>query len=176
LNIDTDSLGLATTESIPIVGQSRLEQMENIFFPIVIPQKIDQFKAEWQNWLVLSNTIEEEKTPGKLKPEFLSQKCEMIALSPKNYMASCLLSNTTKTAMKGIPKWQEVTMENFRETLYDDTRQNVVEVRSLRLNKDRQMTRTTLLKRGLSSIHVKLRVNEDRIDCSPLQYPDGSYV
>jgi len=169
-------LGLATTESIPINGQTRLEQMENIFLPIVIPEKRAQFISEWQNWLVLSNTIEEEKTPGKLKPEFISQKCEMIALSPKNYMASCLSTETTKTAMKGIPKWQDVTMENFRETLYDDTNQNLVEVRSLRLDKDRQMTRTTLLKRGLSSIHVKLRIDKDRICCSPLRYPDGSYV
>ena len=37
------------------------------------------------------------------------------------------------------------------------------------------MTRTTLLKSGLTDIHIKMRVEWDRVTCEPLQ-KDGHFV
>ncbi len=41
--------------------------MEKTFLPIVKPDKMADFLKTWRDWLVLSNEIEEEKFPGKLK-------------------------------------------------------------------------------------------------------------
>jgi len=151
--------------------------MEKTFLPIVQPEKFQKFQAEWQNWLVLSNEIEEEKFPGKLKPEFTTRNGQIIALCPKNYFAFCYETNEVKDGRKGIPKWAELTMNDFYDTLYNDQKErNIVEVRSLRLNRDKHMSRTTTRKAGLSAIHVKLQVDQDRITCSPLRYRDGTYL
>ena len=152
--------------------------MQSTFLPIVKESKLDKFKLEWHKWLVLSNTIEDEKCPGKLKPEFSTTNGEMIALCPKNYFAYCYDTSETKDGRKGIPKWAELTMNDFRETLYHDNKdRNVVEVKSLRLDRqNKQMTRTTTRKAGLSGVHVKLRVATDRITCTPLVLPNGKYI
>lgn len=44
--------------------QPRGEQMGDIFLPIVKENLKSEFMDEWGKWLVLSNTIEEEKFPG----------------------------------------------------------------------------------------------------------------
>lgn len=75
-----------------------------------------------------------------------------------------------KEAKKGIPYSFKLNMKDFKQALYEDNkdRQTVV-VRSLRLNKERHMTRTTMLKSGLSDIHCKTGVQNDRVSCSPLE-------
>ena len=59
-------------------------------------------------------------------------------------------------------------LRDFLDTLYGDTGKHSVEVRSLRLNTDRKMTRTTLRKFGLSDVHLKMSVLSDRVQCTPL--------
>ena len=101
----------------------------------------------------------------------------MVSLSPKNYIVHCRQINETKDGRKGIPNYIDLTTEEFIETLYGEyNRNNRVEVRSLRLNKEKNMTRTNTMKEGLSSVHVKLQVARDRISCRPLQNSDGSFV
>ena len=147
--------------------------MEKIFLPIVKEEKMTEFKAIWGSWLVLSNEIVDEKTPGKLKPEFLTQNGEMICLAPKSYYAKCYDTQTTKDGRKGIPNWADLKLESFYDTLYNATAtRHVADVRSLRLNQNKQMTRTTMLKSGLTGIHVKLGVKEDRVTCVPLKIGD----
>ena len=80
-----------------------------------------------------------------------------------------------KEAKKGIPHSWRLELQDFLDTLYEDAGKHTVEVRSLRLNKDKKMTRTTLRKQGLSDIHVKMSVGSDRIVCLPLE-EDGLIV
>jgi len=150
--------------------------MESIFLPIVQPEKMEDFKKVWGQWLVLSNEVEEEKCPGKLKVEFLTQNGEMVSLAPKSYYAHCRDTETIKDGRKGIPKWFDLKLSEFLDVLYnDDADKNITEVRSLRLNKEKQMTRTTTRKSGLTGIHVKLSVQNDRVTCLPLT-KNGHFV
>lgn len=47
-------------------SQSRGEQMSDIFLPIVKENLMEEFLSEWSKWLVLTNEIVDEKTPGTL--------------------------------------------------------------------------------------------------------------
>ena len=60
-----------------------------MFFPIVKEGKLDEFQENWAEWFVLSNELEDEKCPGKLKEEFQTQNGEIVALCAKNYQVCC---------------------------------------------------------------------------------------
>ena len=125
---------------------------------------------------VLSEDIRDQKEPGKLKIEFFTRDGEMFALAPKSYYAYCREKETTKEGKKGIPKWFDLKKKDFEDKLYNENSiEHCVEVRSLRLNKQKQMTRTTTVKTGLSAIHVKLAVMDDKISCRPLKL-NGKFV
>ena len=55
------------------------------------------------------------------------------------------------------------------------TTQDNTEVRSLRLNTNKKMTRTATIKTGLTGIHIKLGVSDDGVSCEPLK-KDGELV
>jgi len=131
---------------------------------------MNEFKKVWGNWLVLTNEIEDEKKPGKLKVEFLTNNGEMISLAPKSYYAYCRDKDSSKDGRKGVPNWYPLDVEKYFRALYNDNEaSNNVEVRSLRLNSEKQMTRTTTMRSGLTAIHVKLAVQNDRVTCKPLK-------
>ena len=136
--------------------------MEALFYPIVQKGKLDEFKSKLGEYLVLSNEIEDEKVPGKLKEEFQTIKGEMIALCPKTYFAHCLDSKSKKDGRKGIQNGTELEAGEFKDVLYGDIDHRTT-VKSLRLNKERKMARTSANKRGLSGIIYKTAVKEDRI-------------
>ena len=68
---------------------------------------------------------------------------------------------------KGIPHTEDLRTEAYLQTLYSKG-SHYVTLRSLRLNKNREMSRVTTVKRGLSDIFVKFRVADDGITCLPL--------
>ena len=137
---------------------------------------VDEFKNVWGQWLVLTNTIEDEKFPGKLKTEFSTSNGRMISLAPKSYYAYCHDTLQTKDGRKGIPNWHILSQNNFSDVLYNkDNTPKTTEVRSLRLDKDKKMTRTSTIKTGLTAIHIKLGVAEDGITCDPLKI-NGKFV
>ena len=141
--------------------------MEKTFLPIVKPEMKGDFLKKWKDWLVLSNDIEEKKLPGKLKPEFSSIDAEMIALAPKSYICYDFATQEQKDGRKGIPNSAKLELEDFRDKLYNDS-EHYVKVNSLRLNRKKDMVRTTTMKRGLSSIHVKMSI-DDNINTTPLK-------
>ena len=101
---------------------------------------------------------------------------EMISLAPKSYVIHCKTQMDTKDGRKGIPAYVELTTKEFFDTLYEDNVKNKVDVRSLRLDKNKKMTRTSTIKSGLTPVHVKLQVGEDKVSCRPLQRPDGTFI
>ena len=60
-------------------------------------------------------------------------------------------------------------MEKFLQTLLNPTEnRDVVEFQSLRQNRNKQMARVSVTKKGLSDIFVKMQVSDDKISCTPL--------
>jgi len=89
-------------------------------------------------------------------------------------MAYDEVNNSVKKGNKGVPMSEPLKIDTFLNTLLGQTTHNV-EVRNLRMNKDRQMTRQHLKKKGLSDISVKVHVLDDKITCFPLQQ-NGQYM
>ena len=144
--------------------------MESLFYPLVRPEKIESFKKNWESWFVLTEEIDDQKCPGKLKVEFLTRSGEMYALAPKTYFSYCTKTNQLKDGRKGIPKSFPLTAKNFHDALYNpEIDQKRIKINSLRLNKRKAMGRCTLNRKSLSSIHCKLHVGDDNISCSPLE-------
>ena len=144
--------------------------MESLFFPIVSPAKLESFKSKWESWFVLTDEITDQKCPGKLKVEFSTRNGEMYALAPKTYFAFCKESDLSKDGRKGIPKSIPLTIRNFSDALYNTyNTQQKIKIDSLRLNREKTMTRSSLIRKSLSAIHCKLFVENDNITCSPLR-------
>ena len=72
-----------------------------------------------------------------------------------------------KMGSKGIPHTQNLRSDTYLEALYGKG-SHYVTLRSLKLNKHREMTRITMEKRGLSDIFVKFRLADDGVTCLPL--------
>lgn len=166
---------LATTKTGEETGSTG-DIMKSVFLPIVKPALLDEFKTVWGDVLVLTDAVEDQKKPGKLKIEFFSRDGEMVALAPKSYFAFCRETQNTKEGKKGIPLWFQLRIDDLKKTLYSEERnEDKIEIRSLRLNKNKQMSRTTTIRRGLTGIHVKLGVEADKVRCCPLKI-NGEFV
>ena len=51
------------------MDDSRRAKMDSIFRPIIAAGKEESFFAKWADWLVLTDTIEDQRRPGLLKSE-----------------------------------------------------------------------------------------------------------
>ena len=76
-----------------------------------------------------------------------------------------------KMGSKGIPHNEKLKSEAFLETLLTNN-SHFVTLRSLRLNKNREMSRITQRKKGLSDIFFKFPLDDDGITCRPLKLND----
>ena len=75
---------------------------------------------------------------------------------------------------KGIPHNEKLKSEAYAEALFTNN-SHFVTLRSLRLNKNREMARITQIKKGLSDIFFKFRLENDAITCKPLTL-NGKYL
>ena len=69
---------------------------------------------------------------------------------------------------KGIPHNENLESEAFVNALFTNN-SHYVTLRSLRLNKNREMSRITQRKKGLSDIFFKFPLDDDGITCRPLK-------
>ena len=179
---DTDSMALATTRTRPMKeGMTPEEELRAVFDPIVKSEMKESWEANWKKWFVTTDAVEDERFPGKLKRklkrffqskisnsgEFQFIRGRFIALGPKTYHSIDLDSGEVKMGSKGIPHTQNLRSDSFQEALYGKG-SHYVTMRSLKLNKKREMTRITMQKRGLSDIFVKFQLADDGVTCSPL--------
>ena len=68
LYCDTDSMAFGLTKTIKLDKTDTLRQkLEKMFFPIVKTDKMDYFQAEWGNFFVLDDSIEQKRKTGLLK-------------------------------------------------------------------------------------------------------------
>ena len=69
---DTDSMALATTRTRPFNDEMpREEQLRAVFDPIVKPEMRQSWEENWKSWFVTTNTVEDERYPGKLKRKLI---------------------------------------------------------------------------------------------------------
>ena len=84
------------------------------------------------------------------------------------YIAYDAEDKSTKTGTKGIPHNLNLSLAAFKSQLYDH-RAHKVTLTSLRLDNNRQMSKITQIKKGLSDICCKFPIDHDQITCSPLK-------
>ena len=65
---DTDSMCLGTTRTATITDEmSTIDKYRAIFDPIVKPQMRDSWETNWRAWFVTTDSVEDQRFPGKLK-------------------------------------------------------------------------------------------------------------
>lgn len=88
-----------------------------------------------------------------------------------NSMPDAVNPDQVKCGTKGIPHSQKIQLEAFLSKLYGHT-DHKVKLTSLRLNKDKVMSRISLIKKGLTDLFVKFPLDDDKITCAPLKLDD----
>ena len=69
---------------------------------------------------------------------------------------------------------EDLELQAYLEKLYGHASHHVT-LRTLRLNRNQEMTRITQLKSGLSDIFVKFHLEDDGITCKPIKI-NGKYL
>ena len=79
-------------------------------------------------------------------------------------------SGKTKKSTKGIPHINSFEMKTWISVLLDESfpKQSVM-INSLRLNRNKEMSRMKCQRSSLSDIFVKMQVQTDKISCTPLK-------
>ena len=68
---DTDSMCLGLSRTKPIPENASLEEYYRALFdPLVKPEKLDSWEANWKNWFCTTDAIEDQRKPGKLKSKY----------------------------------------------------------------------------------------------------------
>ena len=66
---DTDSIAVATTRTKEPEDDTPRARLASVWFPIIRPEMMASFLAQWEHWFVLTNTTADKRFPGKLKCE-----------------------------------------------------------------------------------------------------------
>ena len=106
--------------------------------------------------------------------EYEFTKGIFVGLAPKSYKV-WRSDGEEKRSSKGIPHSIPLDIAKYQNILLkDDTHR--VSIPHLRLSKEKKMMSAVLKKRGLSDIHIKMRVHDDKVTCTPLQNQDGTFL
>ena len=73
-----------------------------------------------------------------------------------------------------MPESEILTTQTYLDVLLDQAKHKV-QIRNLRMDRNRQMARQHMDKKGLSDISVKVHVDYDKITCSALKQ-NGKYM
>ena len=78
--------------------------------------------------------------------------------------------NGIKKSTKGIPHINSFTMETWLSVLLDENfEKQSVTINSLRLNRNKEMSRMKCQRAALSDVFLKMQVQRDKISCTPLK-------
>ena len=69
---------------------------------------------------------------------------------------------------------EHLELEAYLQKLYGNSSHHVT-LRTLRLNRNQEMTRITQIKSGLSDLFVKFHLDDDGITCRPIKI-NGQYM
>lgn len=99
---------------------------------------------------------------------------DSIKKSTKGSQFSQLFSESIEIYNLGVPHENVFTMEDFLKCLLESKRGENIEIRSLRCHQN-NMTRQSVLKKGLSPYFTKMCVQSDSVTCLPLS-ENGSFI
>ena len=97
-----------------------------------------------------------------------------MGLAPKSYQV-WNVDGEEKRSSKGIPHKTPLDINRYKNVLFDDDSHRVT-IPHLRLSKEKKMMSCVLEKRGLTDIHIKMRVHDDQVTCSPLCDKNGKFL
>ena len=77
--------------------------------------------------------------------------------------------NGTKKSTKGIPHINKFEIDTWLSVLLDESfPHQKIEINSLRLNRNKEMSRMKCQRSALSDVFLKMQVQSDKISCKPL--------
>ena len=121
----------------------------------------EQWLTEKPKWFVIDETDAWElRRPGIWKTEWSTTSGAFIALCPKMYYA-CEGEGNIKKGAKGISEKNMLTYKKYWDCLYDN-KSDCIQNTSFRM-KGSEMVTLLQRKRGLSNVHCKTFVQNDRI-------------
>lgn len=92
-----------------------------------------------------------------------------VALGPKMYQGFDSETSDIKRSSKGVPHSHKFIMQEWLDMLLDENAErSLVEINSLRLDKNKKMCRMKMKRKSLSDIHLKTNVQADKVTCVPL--------
>lgn len=92
-----------------------------------------------------------------------------VALGNKMYQGYDPETDVIKKSTKGVPSRNQFKMRLFQSVLLDEnTPRQKITLNSLRLNRNKEISRMKMEKSSLSDIFVKMHVLADKISCVPL--------
>ena len=69
---DTDSICLGLSRTSPIPPKASPEEYYRCLFdPLVKPDMRESWESSWKDWFVTTNTVQDQRKPGKLKSKFI---------------------------------------------------------------------------------------------------------
>ena len=92
-----------------------------------------------------------------------------VALGNKMYQGFDGKTGEIKKSTKGIPHCNSFEMETWLSVLFDESFPlQSVEINSLRLNRNKEMSRMQCQRSSLNDVFLKMQVNSDKVTCTPL--------
>ena len=78
-------------------------------------------------------------------------------------------SGGIKKSTKGVPHSNQFEMSTWLSVLFDESfpQQNVT-INSLRVNRNKEMSRMTMNRAAMSDVFLKMQVQADKVTCTPL--------
>ena len=78
-------------------------------------------------------------------------------------------SGSIKKSTKGVPHSNQFDMSTWLSVLLDESfpQQNVT-INSLRVNRNKEMSRMSMNRAAMSDVFLKMQVQPDKITCTPL--------
>ena len=123
--------------------------------------------------------------------EWESRSGTFVALGNKMYQGFDLATESAKKSTKGIPHrfnssmetWLSALLGRFKiyfsliicevmifEPIFDNSfPKQQVDMTSLRLNRNKEMSRMSMKRSNLSDIFLKMQVQDDKVTCTPLR-------
>ena len=107
--------------------------------------------------------------------EWESDDGQFIALGCKMYQCKGQSDEKPKKSTKGVPHKEVFDQETFEGVLFNRLGRQTCTINSLRKDRDKRMTRTSVEKTSLSDIFVKMMVQSDAVTCKPLM-KNGKHI
>ena len=103
-----------------------------------------------------------------ISAEWESRNGTFVALGNKMYQG-CDTRSGLKKSTKGIPHANKFQMDTWLGSLLDESfPKQEVTINSLRLNRQKEMSRMCCKRSALSDVFVKMQVQADKVTCTPL--------